>query len=211
MSGYTFDQIPQLKQALLDENLTIALGNIPMVNIEDDEWEYLALMQEYDAIFREFYSANKTTALLCFIHLVAASEHIYYTEDWPQFTDLISNLLAVISEQPYSKENELLVDTLLNKLDLKARYVILHGNLNYNLACFFANKQDTKTMMEYVLRAFFSFDKDKFFQEPCFQPYQDKPFFKQPLEKFNYSAATWWTDIWPINDWYTSKEHKYEL
>jgi len=210
MSGYTFDQIPQLKQALLDENLTIALGNIPMVNIEDDEWEYLALMQEYDSIFREFYSANKTTALLCFIRLVATSEHIYYTEYWPQFTDLISNLLAVISEPPHSKENELLVYTLLNKLDLKARYVVLHGNLNYNLACFFANKQDIKTMMEYVLRASFSFDKDKFFQEPCFQPYQDKPFFKEPLEKFNYGAAIWWTDIWPIHDWY-NKELKYEL
>lgn len=53
MSGYTFDQIPLLKQALLNKNLTIALDNIPVVNIEDDEWKYLALMQEYNSIFKE--------------------------------------------------------------------------------------------------------------------------------------------------------------
>ncbi len=210
MSGYTFDQIPLLKQALLNESLTIALDNIPVVNIEDDEWKYLALMQEYNSIFKELYNAKKTETLLCFMHAIATSEQAYYTEDCPQFTDLILNLLAVICEQSYSKENELLVDNLMNKLDLKARSVVMHSNLNYNLACFFANKQDTKTMMEYVLRASFSFDKDKFFEEPCFQPYQNEPFFKEPLEKFNYGAVTCWTDIWTINDW-CNRELMYEL
>ena len=165
MSGYTFVQIPQLKQALLKQNLQLALDYVPVVNIENDEWEYVALIGEFEAIFRELYAEKKSKVLMCFMRLVAFSEHIYYSEDWPQFTDLVSNILAVIAEHPYSEENEQLIDTLMKKLNLKSGDVIMHGNLNYNLACFFANKGDTKTMMEYVLRASFSLEKEQFFQK----------------------------------------------
>ena len=202
MSAYTFNQIPQLKKALEEGDIQTALDLVPIVDIKNDKYEYLALLREIQSIFLLYYKTNNQLALTTTVELIAKSENLYYTSHWPQFTDLVSNSIAIIGEMDISKDKENILKAILGKLALKDSYVANHSNLNYNLACYYAKNEDVKTMMEYVLRASFSFEAKKFISDKSFEKYKEEPFFLKPLESLGHTMFTWWTCIWPIEEWY---------
>lgn len=202
MSGYVFNQIPQLKEALEAGNIQAALDFVPIVDVEDDEYEYVALLIEIESIFLLYYKTNNQLALNATIKLIAKTENLYFIDHWPQFNDLISNVIGAIAEMNISKDRENILKTILAKLPPKDGYIANHSSLNYNLACYYAKNEDVKTMMEYVLRASFSFEAKKFLNDKIFEKYKEESFFLEPLENMSHTTFTWWTSIWPIEEWY---------
>ena len=202
MSGYTFDQIPRLKKALTQGNLQTALDLVPIIDVEDGEYEYIALLAEIQSIFLLYYETNNQLTLNTTIELIAKSENLFFIDDWPQFTDLISNVVGAIVKMNKGNDREHMLKSILSKLPLKDNYVVNHHGLSYNLACYYATKEDVKTMMEYVRRARFSFEAEKFLKDSCFEKYKDQTFFLEPLKNIAYTMFTWWTCLWPIEEWY---------
>jgi hypothetical protein len=202
MSGYTFKQMPQLKQALLESNIQKALDIIPIVDAEDDEYKYLTLLAEMKSVFLSFYKTNNQIALDATIELITKSKNLYFTNDWPQFTDLTGIIVGAIAEMDNNQNTENILSALLTKLSLKDGYVANHDTLNYNLARYYAKKEDEKTMMEYILRASFRYPAEKFINDINFIKYKKEAFFLEPLKNLGHTACIWWTRLWPVEEWY---------
>ncbi|WP_438425423.1 hypothetical protein [Aquimarina macrocephali] len=205
MSGYTFDQLPELKKALESGNVTAALDFVPDVSVDDDEYEYVTLLIEIKEILVGYYKADEVLALETMIEVIAKSERIYFTEDWPQFLDLLIVAVGAIADKVDINDiesREKLLSAILAKAPMQDRYVANESALSYNLACYYAMHKDVKTMMEYVRRAAFYFEKEKFLNDACFREYKEESFFLGPLDDIGYTMYTWWTCAWPVKEWY---------
>ncbi|RDY61050.1 hypothetical protein [Flagellimonas nanhaiensis] len=202
MSEYTFEKLPDLREALVKGDVTSALDLVPLVDVEEDAYEYVALVMEIDRMLMSFYSSGNQLAVSSTIELISKTDRLHFSEDWPQFTDLISKIVGMLAEMDKGAQRDELLKVVLSKLPLKDRRVSYDENLNFNLACYYAINDDVKTMTEYVRRASFYYEKEQFLEDKSFEKYKTEPFFVDVLENIGYTASSWWKCAWPIEEWY---------
>lgn len=198
MSGF----LPQLKEYIESGDVKSAEAILPIVDIEEDSYEYVTFIIELRALVASYYKEKKQLELLAIIQLIATSEKLPFTENWPQYIDLISNAIGgiVVLDKKYDREE--LLKQVLNKLPEKNPYVGNHEGINYNLACFYAINGQKEEMIEYIRRARFYFEADKFLQDHSFDQYKKEAFFKKLLNSTGDAAWIWWTQAWSIMEWY---------
>lgn len=178
---------------------------------EGEEDEYVTFLTVCTQLLYGFVRAKDESSILKAVQVFGhSSGPLPYTDEWPQWLDLWAMNVASLCTLNSSDLESQAFSGVMGKIPLKAKYAPSHGDLNYNLACYFAKRNKRAEMLEFVRRAHFVFESDKFLADSDFEAFLEDEDFLDVLKNDGYLYGIWWRRVWPVTEWYDPALHSGE-
>lgn len=162
--------------------------------------QFVGVLKALRQFLIEHMKSGDSQACYAVIQLFSRSDVLPYTDEWPQWLELADVIVAFLCRDRNHLKNEIVFEAIFSKVPRQAKYGTSCSSLDYNFACYYARQNDSERMLEYVRRARFYFEEERFLSDPDFESFHDSADFLQAVQ--NVEDAVWWRRVWPIEEWY---------